>query len=299
MPSLKQDLLDAANAIRGAYSRVTSTEAGHDRSVTLDVEEAAVLQGIISPDSIKRKGGVADDGNPERHTFFVHPRNNLTDWHSATLALTYPKASKNELRLYMSIESGFAALSGDYFYILAATNGGLHVGFMDQQTFDQVLHQPQLACMAEQPYTVTDMDDEAFQSAVSGSFPGMLSQSVVTRYPRSVANARKALEQANYRCEIDPTHKTFISAATGQSYVEAHHLVPISAQSNFKESSGLDVPANIVALCPTCHRHLHLGSPGSKRVYLEALYARRSGSLQQSGINIQLSQLLAAYNMNA
>lgn len=297
MPQIPQGILVAAPAFQGACSTVTNTEATHDRAITLDQEESTVLLSVIAARQIKRKGGAANNGNPERHTFCVHPRNNLTDWHTADLVLVYPKADKNELRLYMSSECDFSAQPYDVFYILANVNGTLHVGFLDQNTFNQICNNPQLAWMSPIPGTITDTDDAVFQETVSGALPATPATAMVMRYPRNVVQARNALYSASYRCEIDPRHQTFTSAASGKPYVEAHHLIPMSAQSGFRHS--LDVAANIVALCPTCHRLLHLGAQKEKRTYLETLFEKRDTALQQAGIPIQCDQLLAIYNMNS
>lgn len=196
----------------------------------------------------------------------------------------------------MSAECDFSAQPYDVFYILKV-NGSLHVGFLDQNTFNQICDNPQLAWMSPIPGTITDTDDAVFQEAVSGTLPAILAPAVVMRYPRNVVQARDALRSASYRCEIDPGHQTFTSAASGLPYVEAHHLIPLSAQSDYRYS--LDVAANIVALCPTCHRLLHLGAQNEKKTYLENLFAKRNTALQQAGIPIQCDQLLAIYNMNS
>ena len=40
-------------------------------------------------------------------------------------------------------------------------------------------------------------------------------------------------EMANsFTCEINPTHRTFIAAATNHSYCEGHHLIPLSKQDD-------------------------------------------------------------------
>jgi len=58
--------------------------------------------------------------------------------------------------------------------------------------------------------------------------------------------AVRALELADFKCEIDEAHSTFVARSTKRNFVEAHHLIPIAEQSNHKFS--LDVPENIVAL---------------------------------------------------
>ena len=51
-------------------------------------------------------------------------------------------------------------------------------------------------------------------------------------------------------------------------FVEVHHLIPMEKQNDFEDS--LDVPENIVALCPNCHRKIHLASKSEKQPMIEA-----------------------------
>ena len=76
-------------------------------------------------------------------------------------------------------------------------------------------------------------------------------------YIRDPKVGRYALNLADYKCEVESNHKTFICKGSKKPYLESHHLVPISYQENFDVS--LDVPANIVALCSNCHNEIHYG----------------------------------------
>ncbi|MEG0664633.1 MAG: hypothetical protein RR483_06005, partial [Clostridia bacterium] len=50
-----------------------------------------------------------------------------------------------------------------------------------------------------------------------------------------------------YKCEINPEHETFHNGR--HPYMEGHHLIPMSQQDFYTFS--LDVPPNIISLCPT------------------------------------------------
>ena len=113
-------------------------------------------------------------------------------------------------------------------------------------------------------------------------------------YPRNLAYAKAALQAANYKCEMDNTHITFISKATQKPYVEAHHLFPLSAQDEIKYS--LDVPANIIALCPLCHRKIHLAPLKDKKEMLLSLYRKRRSELKIFGIENNEDDLLSIYD---
>jgi 5-methylcytosine-specific restriction protein A len=113
-------------------------------------------------------------------------------------------------------------------------------------------------------------------------------------YRRNPAVGAEAMRQSKFKCEIDTNHKTFVSNSSSESYVEAHHLIPISKQWAFDVS--LDVTANIVALCPTCHRFLHHGKASDKKNHLGRLLNQRKKRLAEKGINLDIKKLLAYYH---
>ena len=92
----------------------------------------------------------------------------------------------------------------------------------------------------------------------------------------------QALELANYTCEICPEHYTFIAESTNKPYMEGHHAIPMHLQDSFNVS--LDVYANIVCLCPICHRQIHLGLKDDRVEMASAIYDARYSRLNKSGI---------------
>lgn len=93
-------------------------------------------------------------------------------------------------------------------------------------------------------------------------------------FKRSSIIKNQVIETAGYLCEINVDHQTFIAAANNRPYMEGHHAVPMKKQALFQNS--LDVYANIVCLCPICHRQLHYGlcedrQNSSKRFIIRAL----------------------------
>ena len=102
-------------------------------------------------------------------------------------------------------------------------------------------------------------------------------------YPRDRLLASQALAVAGYACEADPAHETFIAAATGHPYMEGHHLIPLSRQGEFREAS-LDCYANIVCLCPLCHRKLHFAEKSAWLRLFDGIYEKRAARLEKSGI---------------
>lgn len=113
-------------------------------------------------------------------------------------------------------------------------------------------------------------------------------------YARSPTVAANAIRAAGFACEIDPNNWTFSSKAKKQRYVEAHHLIPISQQQLFEAS--LDVVANVVSLCATCHRMMHFGLPDEKRSHLLGLLRKRRARLRDKAIEIKDSDFMQFYS---
>lgn len=100
----------------------------------------------------------------------------------------------------------------------------------------------------------------------------------------------QSLKAAKYMCEINDGHKTFTAVSNLEQYMEGHHLIPLQMQDEFKYS--LDNYANIVCLCPTCHRLLHYGVDAEKKECLEELYKARHTRLCSIGIELSRNQFL-------
>lgn len=115
-------------------------------------------------------------------------------------------------------------------------------------------------------------------------------------YKRNPSVAASALRKAEFQCEINSSHTTFSSNATKSPYVEAHHLIPISKQGLFNYS--LDVTANIIALCPNCHRLLHHGIKTEKISHLQKLLDDRGNYLEEKKINIKINRLIDFYHQD-
>ena len=110
-------------------------------------------------------------------------------------------------------------------------------------------------------------------------------------YPRNPVIAKEALQRADYRCEIDAGHKSFIRRKDRHRYMEAHHLIPLSEHSQYSKS--LDNLANIVSLCSECHNRLHYGEDAEKLIAV--LHEQRKSDLDKAGIGITLDELLKIY----
>lgn len=102
---------------------------------------------------------------------------------------------------------------------------------------------------------------------------------------------KRALEKANYKCELNPNHQTFINKSNGKPYVLGHHLIPLEFEYLFPYS--LDIEANIVSLCSLCHDEIHHGI--NYKELIDKLYEQRKDDLKKCGIEIEDINML--YNM--
>ena len=94
----------------------------------------------------------------------------------------------------------------------------------------------------------------------------------------------QTLESSDYKCEIDFGHTTFTAKSTNKPYMEGHHIIPMNKQQQFNIS--LDVYANVICLCPVCHRLLHYGIEDEKKGVLKQIYINRMERLSSCGIRL-------------
>ena len=84
----------------------------------------------------------------------------------------------------------------------------------------------------------------------------------VSAYPRDPQVVFNALHHAECKCELECNTELFLRKNSQLNYTEGHHLIPLCYQNDFEYS--LDVEANVVSLCPNCHRRLHYGDDVSE-----------------------------------
>jgi 5-methylcytosine-specific restriction protein A len=290
-------------ASKGAYSQVTNREGTGDKSVTVDKDEKSVLFTKYDKQRFERGGG--DVPNAHRHFNVWDP--DSRKYELEELSIKYPKRQGTELRLYFNRDSGFYPEPQDIWFIF--TQDGVDtpfIGFMDQSRWEDLAS----GDLRRQAYVAAcDLDDEdeeyqrviqspSVQIAGQNDAPKdkeLQAQYKVTRHKRSAALAAREIKRAGRACQFDPSHKTFTAGSTGAAYVEVHHLIPMAASAKFEHS--LDVSANLIVLCPLCHRAIHYGDTATKRAYLDKLFAERKKRLAESGVEITLGQLYRLYGV--
>lgn len=113
-------------------------------------------------------------------------------------------------------------------------------------------------------------------------------------YQRNRQTSINALIHAQFLCEIEQNHPSFIRKNSNKNYTEPHHLVPMSFSDWFDVS--LDVEENIVSLCSNCHNAIHYGRDAGSLI--QKLYDKRKEALESVGINITMETLFAMYGIN-
>ena len=104
-----------------------------------------------------------------------------------------------------------------------------------------------------------------------------------------------AKTNSNYRCELEDFYgcQYFTSKESHKNYVEVHHLIPRAVGNDFENS--IEVVENYVALCPHCHRLVHLGEDIERKPALHNLYIKRKELLHEKGLDITEKQLKDYY----
>ena len=109
-------------------------------------------------------------------------------------------------------------------------------------------------------------------------------------FARNPDAVKAALQSSGYKCEIG-NHTSFTDK-NGQNYVEGHHLIPMSKEAYFDKS--LNQAANIVCLCPNCHREIHYGA-NRQALVKTLLTPQRQTDLRSAGLNVTLKKLQSYY----
>ena len=115
-------------------------------------------------------------------------------------------------------------------------------------------------------------------------------------YTRNQDISFTAIDNASFKCENNNVHNTFISAKTKNPFFEAHHLIPMEFYDDFNYS--IDIPENIISLCPNCHRAFHNSIEKTKVELIKKFFDLRKLSLKKRGINLTKEKLLQYYKVN-
>ena len=240
----------------GAYSIVTDREH-YDSQITLTDYEAELVTTHFGREQI-HIGNVAS--NPELSSKLLRL---FPSGEELKLNIVFPKPDKTELRLYISSRAGFKPIGGEIWFMFAK-DGDLWIGAM-----------PEAVWRIESSELKRDDADPVYQEALDETDSiriAKLKERDAYARDRNVAIKRMKLSQ--YSCEYDPKHNLFVSRFSRQPYLEAHHLIPMGLQGEFRHS--LDTIHNVFCLCPYCHRAVHHAEERIARDILGTLAERRT-----------------------
>jgi 5-methylcytosine-specific restriction endonuclease McrA len=116
---------------------------------------------------------------------------------------------------------------------------------------------------------ISDLIKEAMNAGVQRPAQRLVEATHYFRNPY-VSAAAKCL--AKGICDF--CHKPAPFSSSAGPYLESHHIVPLA-------ESGPDILSNAVALCPNCHRRMHILSSPEDREMLQARVAKRDRELKR------------------
>jgi hypothetical protein len=281
-------LLELFDATEGAYSVVTGAESDKGHITTAGAEDK-IIRNFFGEENLHVGAKKLDPENATK-TFYLYK-------YESTPVISYltvncPKPAKSELHIYMQKAQGFRPEEGDVWFVFKKKDDDkLTLGSMSQREW--ALFKQSSITENEQE---EEMQDIAYQDIINRPVsPKACKISSSFKYPRNPTIAKDCMNRVDYECEINGEHETFTSRATGLPYVEVHHLVPLSFQRDFDVS--LDVHANIVVLCPNCHRVMHHAEMDACVPILEQLFAEKHNGLKEAGIEITFDALISLYGL--
>lgn len=103
--------------------------------------------------------------------------------------------------------------------------------------------------------------------------------------------------QSNYKCCFHECEicKYFTSKETHKPYLEIHHFIPKEFANDFDNS--IEIIENYIALCPNCHRKIHLAEDNERKHLINMLYSQRKDILTKNGLSLNLEQLYSYYKI--
>jgi hypothetical protein len=259
-------------ASHGTYSKVTQDEFDHSQ-VTFTGPEQALAERYFGSQLDDRHGN--RDEIEARGLDPTLPYRLYPGGEEIRLTTSYKKNKPNELRYYLR-KDAFKPAAGN-FWGLFVRDDALWVCEFSQRLLDQI----QAGVFEDkQRNDILDPDEGVYQD--DSNDPPSKTKSVVDKWNRRAAVSNEALVSHGFTCEIRPEWPTFVNRKTGQPYMEAHHLIPMSLQGQIQTT--LDVPQNVCCLNPLAHRMLHHAPFNDIEDDLVSLIRKRDGLLAHFGL---------------
>lgn len=263
-------------ALQGAYSVLTANEIEKSQ-ITLTDAEAEIAINFYGFENIQ-KGNVTDDREKASQDFYLHGTEEVVN-----LNLVYPKYPKTELRLYL--RAGFKPKANSIWFMYVK-NGHLYIGSMPANIWQNIGREDY---EDEEYQAISNLPIEMLEESQEVQWSTVSERTTVKRNPKLAACRFKI---SDYQCEFDAKHNLFISRSSSRPYIEAHHLIPIGYQKEFKEP--LDNLLNIFSLCPYCHSAIHHAEIGFTFNLITRLVDIRREVLKH--YNLNYDDILKFYN---
>ncbi len=249
-------------ASEGAYSRVTERE-NYDSQITLTDIEFDIVVTHFGRENLNM-GAVKVDPLKSAKEFLLYPNNEPID-----LNLVFPKAEKNELRLYLASKKDFKPIANSIWFLYKDENQNLVIGALEEKVWNNLGQQDSIdETYQEEIETIISKVDNIQVDPIGKIVEiEIAGRKTFFRDPRI---AIRRFQESDYTCDINRSHETFIALRSQKPYVEAHHFIPMKFQTLY--DFPLDNLDNIISLCPNCHRGIHHGIIEHKFEMISYLY---------------------------
>jgi 5-methylcytosine-specific restriction enzyme A len=265
-------MLTFFQADRGAYSKVTSNE-NEKSQVTFTGPEQDLVEDFLGSILDGRHGNIADikaKGIDPDLEYRLFPSGK-----TIRLTTSYKTNKPNELRYYLR-KDVFKPEAG-WNWAIFEREGALWLADFSADFLSKI----ESGLLLNERRELLEREEDDFQLAINKKDPPDKSKKETWSYNRNGSAARKALENAAFKCELFPSFPTFTSLASSRPFMEAHHLIPMKMQDQFDIS--IDVEENICCLNPLSHRMLHHGCINEFEAELAKVAAQRSKFLESVG----------------
>lgn len=200
-----------------------------------------------------------DDPSAREEDFYKEFTRKDTE-RTVRLKLCMRNKPRRELRLYLSktAKDGYS-ISGDKILVIEFSAGRAIISSraVGLRRLGQLFSRKRAAAKLRRPQDEeTKINEGLYDEGTPRKLAGSLRSK---RWARSAQLARKCLETAGFDCEAGWTENRFKSRATGRTYAEVHHLIPLRYQSQFP-TKRLDTLINLCCLSAQAHRAIHYGA---------------------------------------
>ena len=115
-----------------------------------------------------------------------------------------------------------------------------------------------------------------------------------------VSSSLKKLAKLNtgYKCVLEECEmcKYFTAKENNKNYLEIHHLIPREFANDF--DAPIEILDNYIALCPNCHRKIHLAVDTERKHMINTLFNQRKDKLSEHGLSVDIKTLYNYYKID-